>query len=725
MPDADDELTELYDATMPRVDIVGKGASGVPRWLVMKGAGGDTAGLMSPDYVRSLISKTSQEAPVPEAEAGRTVLPNGIHLSGSPAAMAAFIHAANVRKAEPEPDDKPGDGGVAKAELSAKAQNDLPDSAFAFIESGGTKDADGKTTPRSLRHFNISDKAHADNAAARIAQGAKFGDKAKPKVEAAQRKFGEKKVSKEAGVPETVTKDAAGGSLENAVDDGQDGLDPTAPLAAPDDLDDIPGDPMDPGSPAWESVDAATASKWTTILAWAKTAIGMLEEREITEAATVDPDDADNACDLDQACQAIDFAISQLAPYAVGEQSEADTGAADFEAIGKAAAAAEQPAQLIAGLVSVRKSGRVLSTANEAAIRGAVDSLQKVLASLPQAPVAKEKESAKMPQTKAAPVAKDTPSAEEQAADKGPEPSPGTTGLGEPRTTGPAEALPADGPQEQLPGDVPGRTVIKSALPVAVWDHTGQLFGVTAADSIVMKADGDKQMMAVFDAQGNLVGVVDPAKVQVVAGAGKKPEPEAKPDDDTQAPPDPAAAPASDDGPQPGPAAAAAPDPEDLEPQPSAAAGIPADDVAKSGGAHQNDASTVTQDVVKAVTEQVAKALESSQAAHAEVVAKMAADNAGLAETVEALKSRLETVENTPAMPKVALNGAVPPAQLRGQDQGAPVVDVAKAAQLRETLHNGSGPEQAQAFGEMASMARARLAEIRTGNRVQSPAVAS
>src|SRR5215469_12159945 len=69
--------------------------------------------------------------------------------------------------------------------------NDLDDSDFAYIEPGGAKDASGKTVPRSLRHFPIHDKAHADDAAARIAQGAKFGKEALPKVKAAQEKFGE------------------------------------------------------------------------------------------------------------------------------------------------------------------------------------------------------------------------------------------------------------------------------------------------------------------------------------------------------------------------------------------------------------------------------------------------------------------------------------------------------------------------------------------------------
>lgn len=39
------------------------------------------------------------------------------------------------------------------AKWTSKYINDLPDMAFAYIESGGEKDGDGKTTPRSLRHF--------------------------------------------------------------------------------------------------------------------------------------------------------------------------------------------------------------------------------------------------------------------------------------------------------------------------------------------------------------------------------------------------------------------------------------------------------------------------------------------------------------------------------------------------------------------------------------------
>lgn len=79
--------------------------------------------------------------------------------------------------------------GRAVAELSSQAINDLPDSAFAFVESGGMKDAQGKTTPRSKRHFPIHDEAHARNALARAPQSP-FGKMAMPKIMSAARKYG-------------------------------------------------------------------------------------------------------------------------------------------------------------------------------------------------------------------------------------------------------------------------------------------------------------------------------------------------------------------------------------------------------------------------------------------------------------------------------------------------------------------------------------------------------
>lgn len=78
---------------------------------------------------------------------------------------------------------------TARAEMTAASINDLPDSAFAYIQPGGTKDSSGKTVPRSLRHFPVHDEAHARNALARAPQSP-FGKQAMPKILAACRKFG-------------------------------------------------------------------------------------------------------------------------------------------------------------------------------------------------------------------------------------------------------------------------------------------------------------------------------------------------------------------------------------------------------------------------------------------------------------------------------------------------------------------------------------------------------
>ena len=64
----------------------------------------------------------------------------------------------------------------AKAEWTASYINDLADSAFAYVEPGGSKDEDGRTTPRSLRHLphhdsgGAVDEAHLRNALSRESQ---------------------------------------------------------------------------------------------------------------------------------------------------------------------------------------------------------------------------------------------------------------------------------------------------------------------------------------------------------------------------------------------------------------------------------------------------------------------------------------------------------------------------------------------------------------------------
>jgi HK97 family phage prohead protease len=85
-----------------------------------------------------------------------------------------------------------------RAPMTSASINDLPDSAFAYIEPGGSKDSGGKTVPRSLRHFPVHDKAHAANALARAPQSP-FGGKAMPAIKAAAKKFGIKVSDSDSG----------------------------------------------------------------------------------------------------------------------------------------------------------------------------------------------------------------------------------------------------------------------------------------------------------------------------------------------------------------------------------------------------------------------------------------------------------------------------------------------------------------------------------------------
>lgn len=83
--------------------------------------------------------------------------------------------------------------GASRAQLAAAEINDLPDSAFAHIEPGGTKDGSGKTVPRSKRHLPIHDEAHIRNTLARLPQSdlpATAKAQALAKIKAAAKKKG-------------------------------------------------------------------------------------------------------------------------------------------------------------------------------------------------------------------------------------------------------------------------------------------------------------------------------------------------------------------------------------------------------------------------------------------------------------------------------------------------------------------------------------------------------
>lgn len=506
-------------------------------------------------------------------------------------------------------------------------------------------------------------------------------------------------VPKETAVA-AVTKDAG-----PELDDGIDGLDPTIPLAAPDD-DDLPGDPTDPGSPAWEAIDAATACKWTSILSRARVAIDLLAEREALEAASADPDDMSNAWDMEDVCSAIDYAISVLAPYAVAEQSEADTGAME---IAKAMAGFDAgPLGVIEALGHVRKAGRVLSATNEAAIRSAAESLNKVLTSLPAAPVAgdsgqpvaKQKGADMADQTKAAEPVEKADETETPAADVA-------------RAAG-FEVVVYD--RAGTPSVASLEKITKAETGhVLVCDSHGSPIALVKPGE-VLKADATAEkvpQVAVYNAAGELAGICDPADITPIQGA-KPPaggDDTAKADDDAKPKPD-------------APADGAA----DLTPAPPADAGTPADgtpaapaddeDVAKAEGETPADGTSRTPDartVLKSiVAELVGEELDAR--APAEDVAK--ASVAVLSGTVEDLLARVAKVENMDATPRVFTNGQVPQgAQLRGQDKGAlPPFDAEQARVRKQELYAADGPDQARIAREMQQAAIDRYAQIRAGN---------
>jgi hypothetical protein len=315
--------------------------------LIAKSATG--AGLFAPDFVRDLIAKGG------EAESDGDGLkyamlakaygwmPSQVDaLTPSQRAMA-LVHAASIRKADYDTADR------------------------KHLASTGAAMPDGS--------YPIADRADVEDAVRAVGRGNASHDAIRRHVISRAKTLGASDA-----IPENWNSD---GSLkEGSVAKAEMDMDPTAVLAEPDG--DAPGDPNDPGSPAWEAVDAASARKWTSLLVRARNALCALAEREGIEAMAGDDDDLYSAMDLQDASRCIDDAVGILARFAVDEQAEADFGAEELAAVGKAMAGFDAAAlETLEGFAPVVKAGRTLSAANEAALRTAVDALQKVLASLP------------------------------------------------------------------------------------------------------------------------------------------------------------------------------------------------------------------------------------------------------------------------------------------------------------------------------------------------------
>lgn len=161
----------IEDAHLVEVSTVYRGAT--PGAAVLKAARMADAGMVPPDMARRLETRF------------RIALPQSHH------AWAGW------RSSEPQE----------RAEWSSSYVSNLPDAAFAGIESGGKKDDEGKTTPRSLRHLphhtasvksaseNSSvDVPHLRNALARVEQmdagGAAFRDKCRSHLNAHAKALG-------------------------------------------------------------------------------------------------------------------------------------------------------------------------------------------------------------------------------------------------------------------------------------------------------------------------------------------------------------------------------------------------------------------------------------------------------------------------------------------------------------------------------------------------------
>jgi hypothetical protein len=662
----EDEFSELVDADFPRVDLVGKGANGVPRFLIAK-QDESSAGLLEPGFVRSLIGKEAGPAPADTQEQ--------VTMTGSPAALAKVmenIHDAAKRPARPAQDAEPSEVAKALAEYEAVVK--------AKYSAGDRKKMAGSGTAMPDESYPIADEEDLRRTIRAVGRGGSSHNAIRKHIISRARSLG-----KSSEIPDNWSPDGSlkeGVSKELGLDLDPDFLEPETP----------PGDSGSgvPGSPAWEAVDAATAQRWTATLARARAAVATLAQRELLEAVSgAGPGDADNASGLQGACDAIDYAVSVLAPFAVGEQCEAE--GADVELIGKAMAGdLSGPLAAVEGFAAVTKAGRVLSAANEAAIRSAAASLNKVLSALPQAPVADD-------------VAKEAETAG-SAAGSGQASVEKDAGRAEPGGTPAA-------PGEKATGDNPA----------------------TEAATGVEKAG--KALAAVYDQHGKLVGVCDPAEITPIQDDTEEDgEDMDNGQDETDLTPAPAAdagTPASDVEKTAGDGAAtkdetagevekaegAGEQPTETAAVEKAAEAAPqAQDPAQAESQGGTETITVAKaDLQSLVTDAVTAALQARTPP--EDVAK-AADVAGMRDQFEELAARVAKVEDQPAAPKVFTNGAVPPAHmLRGQDQGSPPVDVAKAQELKKTLYSGTAVEQNQAAQDMQAMAIEALAAVHAGRR--------
>ena len=144
-----------------------------------------------PDAAAEIVTLANElERLEPSGDAGRSNVARELAELGTSLAPALAEAAPSIAEALARADDPLQT--LAKAQWSRAYVNDLPDSAFLYVEPGGEKDEGGRSVPRSLRHFPVRnhrgepDVPHLRNALARIPQSSAPGLTAARRVDLQQ-----------------------------------------------------------------------------------------------------------------------------------------------------------------------------------------------------------------------------------------------------------------------------------------------------------------------------------------------------------------------------------------------------------------------------------------------------------------------------------------------------------------------------------------------------------
>jgi hypothetical protein len=211
-------------------------------------------------------------------------------------------------------------GDVDKRKMRRAEINDLPDREFAYIESGGEKDDQGKTTPRSLRHFPIHDAAHIRNALARLPQSklsAEGKAKARRKIEAAARREGIGKPAEEKKAMKALTVEQLG-EIEALF---QRWVTTNAPADEEEELEVTDSErPQPPGEPEPEPEPEPAVSKRLADLERSNAVL----KRELAEAQAVATRERDQRAEDQYRRQAADYAVLGVKPDDWGVLREVD-----------------------------------------------------------------------------------------------------------------------------------------------------------------------------------------------------------------------------------------------------------------------------------------------------------------------------------------------------------------------------------------------------------------